>query len=534
VSGARNEQTDALLLGQDGQCIVDAGVDVENERYLLIAHGPSIGARMRRVTITFEDAWHRRLPAPEELPGLLPNIDNATPDDRQVAVYAPPTLGTAEARNEPPASLDGLADKPWIESVVLGWRAQAHVALPGVRSLIGLHMFSDVDGPALAHLPNLEQLVQSRALPADVAHLARLRDAIFDWPTYIYPPDVSAGWVLSANQEEREPYRVSPGAEALSGLRSLERLRIDGSHLDEGVDPIAELSGLRWLDLHGWRNLRALGRLTELESLQMLEVDMTNLRALRGLVSLRELSLLGRLKSLDGIESMNALEDVWLRGRVVRDTTPLASLGNLRRLTLMYPDAVEDFTPLGECTSLRYLELTLGDDTEPGRLPSLSFVSSLLELEEVALLNVELGDSSLELLFELPRLRRLHLTGAAGPNVDELRRRRPDLEVEAFFLGEPDGRVYVGPVHYDPPGDGIEQWIIFQSLADLLGTETNQEAEELIRAELRRRDPALLERLQFDSEAGAVGIYAASEDSIRAAADVIAGLAQGRDTHVAE
>ena len=128
------------------------------------------------------------------------------------------------------------------------------------------------------------------------------------------------------------------------------------------------------------------------------------------------------------------------------------------------------------------------------------------------------------MLFELPQLRRLTLTGRAGPNVEELRRRPPELELRTNLTGEPEGRGYVGPVHYDPPVEGIEQWTIFQSLADLLRTGTNYDAERRVRGELRRRDGALLRRLAFDSEAGAVGIYASSEADIRSVAEAIRDL----------
>jgi Leucine-rich repeat (LRR) protein len=442
---------------------------------------------MRCVTITFEDAWHRRLPSPEDLPQLLPDIQDAAPDDRQVAVYPPPTWGTGSVRGEQPAALDGLTDKPWVESVVLGWRASSGVELPGVRSLIGLNQFCDVDGDTLARLPNVQQLVQDR---------------------------------------------VNPGAEALAGLRSLERLRIEGVHYQEPVDPIAQLIGLRWLSLEGWRNLRVLGRLTNLEGLELLEFEMTNLRPFRQLARLRELSLMGRLKSLDGIEALTALEDVWLRGRVVRDLTPLAELPRLSRLTLIYPDAVNDFGLLGRLAGLRQLELMLGDDTDSGRLPSIGFLSSLAQLEELRLFNVDIEDRRLDPLFELPSLRRVHLTGNVGPNVDDLRRRRPELDLEIHMVGDPEGRVHVGPVHYEPPFDGVGRWAIYQSLADLLGVEANVQAESRIRAELLRRDPQLLARIQFDSEAGAVGVYAASESDIRAVAGLVRrmiGQAQGNE-----
>jgi hypothetical protein len=57
---------------------------------------------------TFKDAWHLRLPASDDLPHLLPDIENATPTDRQVAVYPPPNWGTAAAGKEPELMADLL------------------------------------------------------------------------------------------------------------------------------------------------------------------------------------------------------------------------------------------------------------------------------------------------------------------------------------------------------------------------------------------------------------------------------------------
>jgi hypothetical protein len=62
-----------------------------------------------------------------------------------------------------------------------------------------------------------------------------------------------------------------------------------------------------------------------------------------------------------------------------------------------------------------------------------------------------------------------------------------------------------------------------------LGTSTNAEADRLIRAAVRDRDPGLLRRLQFDTEAGAVGIYSTSEEDIQAVARIVGELALGAD-----
>ena len=478
--------------------------------------------------VTFEDLWEgvESLPTPAALAALLPTVESATESDRQVLVSHPGGESTP-ADASPPVSLDALASKPWVESVVLGWDVVASTLLPGLTSLFAPYQHGCDEG-TFSNLPNLEELVIHDALPEYLAHLPRLRDVIFDWSTFAVPKGVSHLRLLG-HPEEMEPYwRPTAGPEALRGLKGVERLRIKNFHYRYKADPIAELGEMRWLSLHGWRNLRVLGRLPTLERLELYEIEMTSLRAFRHLDNVGTLALMGRIGSLDGIQGMQALEDVWLRGRVGSDLSQLAELPRLHTLELVYPDAVSDFSPLGRLPGLRRFKLLLGDNTDSGKLPSIDFLHGLDQLEDVSLLNVDIEDRRLDGLFELPRLRKLHLTGRAGPNVDELRRLRPEVEITTHLTGEPDGRLYVGPIHMDPPIEGIERWSIFQNLADLLGSTTNHDAEKRVRAELRRRDPGLLKRLEFDSESGAVGIYAASEADIRAVADAIRDLAEYR------
>ena len=310
-------------------------------------------------------------------------------------------------------ALDSLADRPWVESVIAEWPCTTSVELPGVRTLISLYR-DRTPRDLLDRLPNLQQLVAHDVIPEDLAGLPRLRDAIFDWKSFDVPRGVNIHRLLD-HPEEREPYRRQmAGPAALARLSGLQRLRIPSFHYREPCDPIGELPGLRWLSLHGWRNLRALGRLTNLERLELIEVEMTNMRAFHGLTKLRQLKLMGRIKSLDGVEALAALEDVWLRGRVVRDLNHLATLPRLRALEVVYPDAVSDFAPLGRLSDLRSLKLLLGDNTDAGKLPTISFLAALERLEHLELLNVDILDRRLDPLFELPSLRFVWLTGRAG------------------------------------------------------------------------------------------------------------------------
>ncbi len=84
----------------------------------------------------------------------------------------------------------------------------------------------------------------------------------------------------------------------------------------------------------------------------------------------------------------------------------------------------------------------------------------------------------------------------------------------------------IGPVEVHPPSEALAVWWFLQDLTALLGTDTNTEAEARLQHAIGRRSRDLLARLEFDSEAGGVGVSAKSEADIREVADVIAELAE--------
>jgi hypothetical protein len=469
--------------------------------------------------VTFEAMWDGVLPPPADVIASLPSIDAARPGESQVVIGPAPDAADRDAR----VSLDSLSEKAWVESVVTYRPVRASRALPHIRSLYDR---SGVEEATLQNLPGLETLVTDRVRTEGLLALPGLKDLWFDPKTHDVPPgEFTMDLINVPGASDR--HRIETDAEAvLARIPTLERLVVAGFHWRNRVDPVAELGGLRWLSLHGWRNLRALGRLVNLERLSLVEFEMANLRAFKGLTKLRDLRLMGRMKSLDGIEALTSLETLRLRGYVVRDLAPLAALPRLRDLTMTYTDAVTDYAPIRRLEHLGRFELTLGNITDAAPLPSISFLAGLEALEEVIIQNVALADPRLDALVELPRLRRVRLTGAAGPDVDALRRRRPDLEIDADLHGEPAGRVHVGPIHYDPPIEGIDRWWIYQDVHDLLGTPTNDAAERLLRRRLKETDPSLLKRLEFDSESGAIGIYAVAEDDIRAVAQALRDLSE--------
>src|SRR5688572_14145106 len=103
--------------------------------------------------VTFEDVWEGtdRVPTPAALAEVFPTIESATPTDVQVGIRHP-TDEEMSSLGKTPASLDGLASKPWVESVVLGRNAVATTPLPGVRSLFALPPYG-CDETTLSNLP---------------------------------------------------------------------------------------------------------------------------------------------------------------------------------------------------------------------------------------------------------------------------------------------------------------------------------------------------------------------------------------------
>ena len=90
--------------------------------------------------------------------------------------------------------------------------------------------------------------------------------------------------------------------------------------------------------------------------------------------------------------------------------------------------------------------------------------------------------------------------------------------------GDPADAEYVGPIRIlDLTAEG-HGYSILQDVAGEIGVATNHEAEASLQAVLRRRDPMLLRRLDFDSEAGGVGITASVHEDIRTVATWLASM----------
>ena len=451
----------------------------------------SLNASTSRVVV-FEEPLGRRLTFDDFWSGPL-----VTQGFEELARRVPPGLGQVfvtrpEGQRDGKAPIDWLAEDPSVDSVVAASEVTTARTLPAIRELLFWTLDAWLMPPTIANLPNLERLVVNQFDFDSLARLPKLVDLIFR----------------------------SQHAERLPELPRLQRLQLRGEVFDTSADLLVGLRSLRWLRLHGWGNVRRLNALTNLERLEVYGSTMANLRGWRDLTGLRHLGLGGRIGSLDGIEAFAELETLSLGVPDGVDLSPLASLAQLRSLTLGYNDAPRSLPAVGAIKTLRRFEIQLGDIRRFGRLPTIEFLGGLQELEHVALRTVDLEDHRLDPLFELPNLRTFDLFAQAGPNLEDFERRRPGVDGRRKLIGPPDGRFWVGEVMIDHPL-GTQRWSIFQDLTRLLGTEANTDAEARLRSALKRADPALFSRLAWDTESGGVAVYAATEADIRAVAEVI-------------
>ena len=423
-------------------------------------------------------------------------IELARQGDEQVVVHR-----RMDERFPEPLSIDFLDGLPSVVSVVAGRLVIARRLLPQIRELFVLDQFVTIDQETLANLPGLVSL------------------------------SLGSGWEggLDQNMPNLRDLRFRAGAvqslEPLQSLKGLERLRIEGHSAQRDAGLLSGLANLRCLALDGWKWLRRLGALENLEQVELMDASLANFKPFGAWRKLRRLALSGRgVKSLEGIQTLESLEALFLGRPGIWDLTPLARLSNLRRLRLVGADWVTDFSPLGRLENLRTLNISLGSVASTEYLANLDFVAGLVHLKELAIENAQIVDGRLDALFDLPELERVFLLGDFGDQVERLRRQKPDCDIQVFYPDK-DGLEIIHPVgDLEIREHGRSYWQIFQDLSDLLGVEDNILADRRIRRAIRQQDAELRERLEFDPDIDFVSIIAGSQADIRRAAAIIQAL----------
>lgn len=256
-----------------------------------------------------------------------------------------------------------------------------------------------------------------------------------------------------------------------------------------------------------------------------------NLRQFRGWQRLRDLNVSKGPKSLDGIEAFQELQRINMIMGPVSDLSPLAHLPKLAEVKMVFMKRCSDIAPLGRLPALRRLEIAqpIISSRDIVHVRSLKPLAGASRLEELVLLGTAVDDGDLMPLAEIPTLRRVQLGQDVGAELDTLRRARPDIEMQVMpqHTRASEGEV-AGAVTVHRPSPGVRQWSIFEDLTEVVGGSTNYAAEARVRSAVKSSNAQLMSRLSFDTEAGAVGIYADSEADIRAVADIITVLASRR------
>jgi len=406
----------------------------------------------------------------------------------------------------PTIDLGVLADFPSVESVVASTRLEASRDVPHVKELLMCGHGPLPSGDALRHLTGLESLyaltfhspvrLDLESLPAQ--QMRKL--AVSRWLTKDLAP--------------------------LERMTNLEKLKVDVFR--DSLDPISRMTKLTYLRIKGpakgWAKLRECAML---ESAYFIDVDIANLRRWNTWSRLRTFTLSGRgVKSLAGLEHFERLEELILLNLRMDDLSTLRGLPRLHTLTCRMPAGAVDLESIATLPELRTLVIddAAMTDSEMLRLPTLKPLAKASALEELTLL-AAVEDGDLQPLMELPQLRKLKLGPGIGGDV-ELIRTRAEIQLDHT---PPDPKweklkERVGAITIQRPGEGLEKWSIFESLAPALKLATNYAAESRIKREVKERSKELSKRLEWDTEAGGVGIYAQSEADIRAVAEIVNDL----------
>jgi hypothetical protein len=440
---------------------------------------------------------------PEQAFDDLPTLERAGPEDRRVVL---PRMSDADAG----LPIDHLIERrPAVDTLLAYGRFVLARPQPQIRCLYSA--WNPLDGGTFANLVGLRAAsfgaaargVDLEWLTPELEHLGGFSGSFDDF-------------LVVGRFEGLRTLRIDdpapPAIKPISGLKQLRRLSL-GSRLF-GVSNRGERLG----------TASALGRLEELEEVELIGLTAKDLRAFCGWTRVRRLGLRTR-GQLDGIEAMTALEEVNIDGFFMRGPcpaiAPLAALPHLTRLNLSeYQHPPSDVDRLGQLHALRSLRLTLKGD--PPQLPTARMLVTLENLEALEL-GLSVGDGQISVLGALPRLERLVIGGTYHPReVETLRQALPhcQLEVDAWTEPpeEPDWR-QAGALRYCLTPEGT--WDVFQDLSAALNTEGNHVAEHLIQRTLAKEAPALLARLAFDTEADYFSVQAQAESDLLELAEVI-------------
>lgn len=237
---------------------------------------------------------------------------------------------------------------------------------------------------SLRHFTGLKKLNVDGSLQAvDIEGLA-----LESIGCYASSPEELAG--LLGDTSAVKEIRLNGGVDSLNGLTdfpNLETFYVDGYELTD-ISPLAGQPALKSLTLESCDAVTDFSVLNVMHSLEELELDTENLKALNFLAGMENLKCLrideAAILTLDGLEERPELEI--LKVEDCSNLKNMSALENLTSLQELYIELPYDCQPpnLGRLTGLRRLELSNFDDC--------SFLSGMTELVSLRLSGCELGN----------------------------------------------------------------------------------------------------------------------------------------------
>jgi len=336
-----------------------------------------------------------------------------------------------------------LAQMPRLERLCL-WGGEGetitdrHIAyLEGLTQIKGLTLWgsacdnlTDASLASIGKLKNLEELyfirTSPRFTPAGIVHLKDLKE--------LRKVDFSFAWVVAegsryADEAMRQLAAVLPDLESIEGTGMLSAA---------GVKALATFRNLRVLDLmlqdrrHGYHGPTGFSYLSGLGSLEELRVNGEDLSDadLACIESLDQLKVLNIMsaevtdRGLASIRKLKQLEDLSLDARVTRGgLSQLNDLAHLQALSVGIRPDVQSRVGVDELT-LDLSGLQNLKDLRLGGLPlqdaDMAFLTKLRHLESLNIYAPSLPASSLRHLSGLSEMKRLWVSGLARPADQDL------------------------------------------------------------------------------------------------------------------
>ena len=225
----------------------------------------------------------------------------------------------------------------------------------------------------------------------------------------VYPasqsPDISEDLTCFVNLEELYLEESSYHSLNLDGLEKLHTIYFDGyiSDIEDAISP-SQITELGLYDVHF--SASGLSAFTNVESLYLDSGMLTDISGISELPNLKRLTIMDGdyIDDLSALYKATQLEYLYIESNSLRDVSFLTKFDNLKDLTIV-GSKVLDFTPLAECTGLETLYLLQNYETT-----DYEFVKGLTGLKEFGLMtSFDFNDSDMPDLSALSNVTRLYL-----------------------------------------------------------------------------------------------------------------------------